>query len=159
MKFIDLIGQRFEKLIVLKFDKIISKSIYWLCECDCGKIKSIRGSHLKQGKIRSCGCLRKIGNRLKHGHDRKGNQSKTYRAWYHMKERCGNLNCKEYKYYGGRGICVCERWLQFDNFLKDVGEIPKGLTLDRINNEGNYEPNNFRLATMKQQANNRRNSK
>ena len=93
----------------------------------------------------------------KHGHRSKyGKTSPTYNSWRDMKTRCLNSNCPDYKNYGGRGIKVCERWMDFTNFLADMGEKPEGLTLDRINNDGNYEPGNCRWATWKEQRRNQR---
>ncbi len=88
----------------------------------------------------------------KHGHRYKnGKQSLTYQSWRHMKTRCQNPNCPDYKNYGGRGITVCERWMDFANFLEDMGERPENTTLDRINNDGNYEPGNCRWTTPREQ--------
>lgn len=81
---------------------------------------------------------------LKHGHCKNDKMTKTYMAWDHMRQHCNNPNNKQYKYYGGRGITICDRWNKFENFLADMGESPEGLVLDRINNNGNYEPLNCR---------------
>ena len=101
-----------------------------------------------------------VHGNTKHGYSPgNGKQSPTYNSWYNMKTRCQNPNYPDYEYYGGRGIKVCERWQDFENFLADMGEKPEGLTLDRIDNDGDYEPDNCRWATMKEQIQNRRNLK
>ncbi len=97
--------------------------------------------------------------RLKRGHSRKGRKTKTYVTWEHMRQHCNNSNDKDYKYYGGRGITVCERWNNFENFLTDMGECPDGLVMDRINNNGNYELSNCRWTDWKTSGRNRRASK
>lgn len=166
MKFIDLTEQKFGRLIVLKKDgKDKWGSLLWKCLCDCGKQKTIKGNLLRRGDTKSCGCLQnetRINNgksNIKHG------LSKTieYNIWNQMNRRCNNKNYFQYKDYGGRNISVCYRWSNknptgFKNFFKDIGEIPKGLTLDRIDNDSNYCPNNCRLVTMKEQERNRRNN-
>jgi len=162
-RFINLMGQRFNRLIPIK---LIGKDKYgnvlWLCKCDCGKEKIIPGYQVRNGRIKSCGCLKKERDKIfgklhsiTHGYCR----TKTYNAWASMIQRCTNPNNQAYKNYGGRGIKICNRWLKFENFLEDVGEIPEGLTFDRINNNQGYFPNNWRLATAKEQNRNKRNIK
>lgn len=155
-KFIDLSGRVFGKLTVIEYcgnDKWrVSK---WLCLCDCGKKIILTSNHLKSGSTKSCGCLRKEKTKLRFT---KHNYKNTtiYNTWINMKQRCYNNNCPDYKNYGGRGIKVCDRWLKFENFYADVGDPPKGLTLDRPNNDGNYQTDNWRWATRKEQARNTR---
>jgi len=158
-QFIDLTEQKFNKLTAIKYigkDKWGSSN--WLCRCDCGNEKIVRGSHLIYGHTKSCGCLLKEhkGRPLKYWHPKINITSNIYMIWAGMIQRCTNSNNKAYKNYGGRGIKVCDRWLKFENFYKDVGDPPEGLTLDRINNNGNYEPNNWRFATRKKQNRNTR---
>lgn len=162
LKLEDLTGNIFARLTVLKFnysDKRRKK--FWLCRCECGNEVVVRGDGLKCGSTKSCGCLQrekavKIGENSKI-HGRVG--TKEYYCWYHMKSRCYNKNDKSYFRYGGRGIKVCKRWVNsFINFFEDMGESPtQKHSLDRFpNNNGNYEKNNCRWATKKQQSLNRR---
>ena len=159
-KLIDLTGQVFSRWSVISYyGKARSGPHYWNCICSCGNKKIIRGTHLKDGTTQSCGCF-KIEKVTTHGHTRKGRASPTYQSWNSMIKRCTNPNTKRYSDWGGRGITVCDRWLHsFENFLADMGECPEGLTLDRIDNDGNYEPSNCKWGTYKEQRYNQRKHK
>lgn len=149
---LDLAGQTFGKLRVLARGERLGGRIAWKCVCVCGREKLVRAGHLRNGSIVSCGqrgC--KVGDSRKHGF--KG--TATYNAWINMRARCRDHTQAGYANYGGRGISVCERWERFENFLADMGERPEGLSIDRINNDGNYEPSNCRWATRTVQNNNR----
>lgn len=150
------VGLRYGKLTVFAFDRADTSPrgqtvTYWHCRCDCGAEKSILGSSLHSGNSKSCGCVWKTnpGSR-KHGQS----SSYAYNTWRAMKDRCQNPNASAFKTYGGRGITICEAWQTFEGFLADMGERPKGLTLDRIDRDGMYEPSNCRWATARQQAGN-----
>jgi hypothetical protein len=160
----DLTGQHFGRLIVLGISHRQRRSlriviIHWRCRCTCGAETSVSTSDLRSGNTQSCGCLKleTAGKQsITHGHT-SGGWSITFRAWSEMKTRCYNTKTKSFKHYGGRGIKVCNRWRNsFENFLADMGKKPVGLTLDRINNEGNYTPSNCRWATYSEQNKNRR---
>jgi hypothetical protein len=152
-------GHRYGRLVVReKAPRLHGQR--WVCACDCGTQVVVYGSKLRRGETRSCGCLNReaVASRsVSHGEARTGAQSAEYAAWCSMKKRCANPSHRFWRHYGGRGITVCDRWRDsFENFLADMGRRPgRGFSLDRINNDGNYEPGNCRWATAKVQANNR----
>lgn len=160
-KMIDMTGRVYGRLTIIERDASVSDSASWKCVCSCGTVVTVWGSSLRKGFTQSCGCLHKERTAeatTTHGHTSGGIWTPTYRSWASMIMRCFDPRQKSYADYGGRGITVCERWRSsFENFLADMGERPKGKTLDRFpNNDGNYEPGNCRWATPKQQTMNRR---
>lgn len=217
-KFVDISGERYGSLVVVKFSKMGKHSSHWICQCDCGNLKEVSktglkcgtttcadpASHprmeslagkrfgflvaetpthtkgrsrrivaweckcdcgnratvgaqrLKSGNTKSCGCLAKLTqSRLSHGFCRKSGRASEYTSWSMMKNRCSNPKANRYHNYGGRGIKVCKRWNKFENFLADMGLKPTPKhSLERINNNGDYEPSNCRWATPKEQGQN-----
>jgi len=155
---VDLTGQRFGELTVLYQVPSRDRNSSWLCQCDCGKKTIVRAPNLKFGGTRTCGCgvaRATVKRCTKHGES----HSKLNYIWTAMKERCFNPNNKSYDNYGGRGITVCDEWKNdyaaFSKWSKENG-YREGLTLDRINNDGGYSPDNCRWTTYKVQSNNRR---
>ena len=160
-KFMDLTGQTFGRLTVVEFShKGKHGHSCWKCQCSCGNIIVVQYGNIKKGTTKSCGCLKKEFL-TKHGMAK----TRFYKSWKSMKIRCLNKNREYYKYYGGRGITVCEEWLDFNNFkndmyesylghVKDFGE--KQTTLDRIDNNGNYCKENCKWSTYKEQIANQR---
>ena len=156
----DLTGMKFGRLIALEAigtDPKVGNKI-WLCQCDCGGVVKAVSSSLMRGNTRSCGCLRKEASKsrlMTHGRSR----CREYIIYLNMKDRCYNEKNTFYPHYGGRGITVSPRWLGddgFENFLADMGEPPEGMSLDRIDNDGHYTPENCRWATDSQQNKNTR---
>lgn len=156
----DEIGNRYGRLVVLRRSDLQSNGheTRWVCVCDCGGNAEPKGSSLRSGVTKSCGCLhreRLATSCLSHGLS----NSRSYGTWGDMIRRCRDENNPQYESYGGRGISVCERWLSsVENFFADMGERPEGMKIDRIDNDGNYEPGNCRWATQATQSFNRRNT-
>lgn len=155
-KFKDLSGQRFGRWLVSgRGPNSSNEYVRYFCRCDCGNELLVLGINLTRGLTKGCiKCARKQEERH-HGMS----ETKTYYVWIQMIERCHNSNHKYYKWYGERGIKVCERWQEkFQNFLEDMGEAPKDLSIDRIDNEKGYSKDNCKWATKIEQQRNRRNS-
>jgi hypothetical protein len=155
--FIDLVGLKFGRLLVVdKTGKEKDGNIKWLCKCDCGKTSTVRGATLRRGTTNSCGCLQMEVARanVKHGHLVGYRHSPEYTTWRAMLRRCNDEKHVDYRMYGGRGIKVCDHWLEFESFLADVGTRPEGKSLDRIDSNKGYSPDNVRWSTPKEQARN-----
>lgn len=147
----DVLGKSFGKWKVLQKSGKKKCTTSYICECECKRIYTIRGSELLSGNSKCCRHCRIATHKL--------SRSPIYRAWNQMKQRCNNPKEVGFHNYGGRGIKVCERWNIFENFLEDMGNRPPKKEIDRINNDGNYEPSNCRWATRKENSNNKRTNK
>lgn len=159
-------GLTFGRLKVIGFYGLVPEShnALWLCKCECGGSSVTSGSNLRRGISQSCGCYNKerhTAATTKHGHCPKGAETVEYHSWCSMKKRTSNPNDPSYPRYGGRGIKVCERWVEsFENFLADMGLKPsRSHTISRKDNDGDYEPSNCTWGTVHDQQNNRRNNR
>jgi hypothetical protein len=156
-------GDRFNRFTVIdEAEPVIlsgKPARQFLCLCDCGRMKTVRIDALRSGRVKSCGCLHDTLP-IKHGQGIGGEKTRTYRTWLAMRTRCLNPNSKDYPRYGGRGIRVCKRWDDFTLFLEDMGERPSEThSIDRIDPNDDYTPDNCRWATSKEQGRNRRNNR
>lgn len=164
MKPLDITGQLFGRLTAIRFieSKLIGSKLHriWECRCACGALVAIKISYLTSGDTQSCGCLSaeisKRGRRRRHS----GSGTPEFNVWVGMKQRCGNPSNPAYKDYGGRGISVCRDWLEFENFLRDMGPRPSpNHSIERINNDKGYSADNCKWEVRVAQANNRRSSR
>lgn len=165
MAFADLTNKVFQRLTVIRR---AANSIYgsrsivaWICQCSCGNIITVSAAHLTAGHSRSCGCLSRevTGNRVRR-HNHRSKRTPEYLSWIGAKGRCFNLKNPAYKRYGGRGVTMCEEWKNdFSAFFKAMGKRPRGYTLERIDNDGPYSPNNCIWATHYVQGGNKRNNR
>lgn len=158
-RFKNIAGQKFHRLTVLEYSgPAPGRQKFWLCRCDCGTEKRVRSASLLSGGTKSCGCLTsEVTTRRNTTHGLRHHP--LYPCWNNMVHRCTNPKAGEWHRYGARGISVCPAWMDFRVFAHDMGECPPGMSLDRREVNGNYEPGNCRWATLDEQNNNKRTSR
>ena len=160
---IDMAGRVYGELSVMSFSHLDkNKNAHWLVRCSCGKVKTANGYDIRSGKIISCGHIKAgtgAANQFKHGHALRGSKTRTYAIWRNMLDRCNNSDSPSYANYGARGIRVCQEWqASYATFLRDMGEIAVGMSIERLNVNGNYEPLNCAVLPLSEQVHNRRNT-